>query len=508
MSRLAALAPALALLVVAHAPARAQAAVESRAVYQRGVVGLEITFQAWDADRPWTKNTPGFRDATAVLVGDGRLLTTAQMVDQATFMQISTFGKPRSVEARILEIDHDVNLALLTVDQPDALEGLEPVRLAKGTPTSGVLRSVRWHGQQLESAASRITRFVVERSWASRVEHAFLHMRTDLNGGGWSEPVFDGDQLVAITVSQSEENSRSIPVEILSAFLERVDEPDQQRGFPTLGILWQVNRDAAVAGFLGQAGEPTGILVRQVPWGSSGCGVLKARDILLELDGEPIDAEGYFTHPRLGQLKFNHLVAESHRKGDVISVKVLREGQVRKLDMLLRDYPDGLDLIPSYTAGSPPYAIAGGLVLRELDLSYLASWGKDWSKIAPIQLLARYYFGQEAQTADRRRTIVLTAVLPSPYNLGYQDLREEVVERINGRTIGGIPDVVAALAAPLSGFHVFDLARDSTRGQVVLDAATFAAATAEILELYGVPAAVRLPATPLPPGGGECSGEF
>ena len=495
-------------LVAAHSPAVAQAALESREVYERSVVGLSVTFQTWNADRPWSKKKPGHRDAAAVLVGDGQLLTTAQIVADATFMQISTFGRAQASEVRVAYIDRDINLALLTVDDPSVLSGLQPVTLAEQTPTSGVVRSVRWRGQQLESAASRITRFVVERSVYSRVEHAFLHLRTDLTGGGWAEPVFDDDELVGLVVSQSGENSRAIPVSVLRAFTEGIAKPGPYRSLPSLGILWQVNRDPAVATFLGQDGDPSGILVRQVPWGSSACGVLKARDILLELDDEPIDTEGYFSHPDLGQLKFNHLLSEHHRNGDVVPVKVLRDGKVLDLKMTLRGYPEALDLIPSSSPGAPPYMVAGGLLLRELDFPYLATWGKDWSKAAPIPLLTRYYFGQEAQTPEHRRTVVLTGVLPSPYNIGYQNLRDEIVERINGHVVGGILDVVEALKTPLNGFHVLELSRDSSRGEIVLDAGAFDAATAEIIETYRVPAAVRLPEFAAPPGGGDCAGEF
>ena len=45
-----------------------------------------------------------------------------------------------------------------------------------------------------------------------------------------------------------------------------------------------------------------GVLIRQVPWGSSACGVLEPRDILISVDGRSIDAEGFYTDPRLGQL--------------------------------------------------------------------------------------------------------------------------------------------------------------------------------------------------------------
>lgn len=479
---------------------------DARESWEQGVVGLVVTYQSWDEDRPWAKQPPRTRTANAVLVGERRLMTTADMIAHATLLQLAVNGRTLRVEPRVVHIDRAINLALLEFDPDEATVALAPVALADETPTSGVLRTVRWRRQQLEALASDVVRFEVESSWSSRVEHAFLHLRTDMTNGGWSEPIFAGERLVGLTVSQSQQNSRAIPAEILGAFLERVDAPGGYVGFPTLGVLWQVNRDVHLARFLGQQGEPRGMLVRQVPWGSSGCGVLQPRDLVLAIEGHAIDAEGYYLHPRLGRLRANHLLAEGYRIGDTIELTVNRAGEELTLTTELRGYPAELDRIPGGREGQPPYLIFGGLLMRELDLPYLKSWGKEWSRNAPISLITRYQLRRAGQGPGRRRTVLITSVLPTAYNLGYQDVRDEVVERVNGREISTLADAFAALEAPVDGFHVIELARDAVRGEVVLDAAGFDAAVAEVLETYRIPAAMHLPDTPLPAGGGDCPG--
>ena len=473
--------------------------------YERGVVSIDVTYQLWDEDRPWAKQAPRTRTANAVVVADTHILTTAQLLEDATFLRLSKFGRPQAGEPRILFVDRDVNLALVEID-PAVAEGLEPVPVAEHTPASGVLRTVRWSGQQLESAASRIIRFEVSRSWGSRVEHAFTYMRTDMANGGWSEPVFDDGTLVGITVSQSRQESRAIPVEIIGRFLQRAANGGAR--LPSLGALWQVNRDSAVTRFLGQSDEPRGVVVRQVPWGTSACGVLRPLDVLLEIDGHRIDPEGFYRHPRLGQLRVTHLLAEHYSTGETIPVKVVRDGREQTLMMLLRGAPAALDLIPFQRSGQPPYLIAGGLVLRELDFPYLGTWGNDWSKRAPIPLLTRYGLQKQGQSPQRRRLVLITTVLPSEYTLSYEDLKEQVVEKVNGRSIGSLADVVEALENPADGFHVFALAPDSQRRLVVLDAAQLEAVTAQILADYQVPEALVLSEKPLPPGGGECEDHF
>lgn len=489
-------------------PATASSSDDTRASYERSVVGLSVTVQTWDEDRPWVKKKPETRRAFGVVIGANRILTTSDNLDQATFVGVETFGRARPVQFRVEHIDRTINLALLSIDDVAISNSLEPVAVAERTPTSGTLRTVRWRGQQLESAASRVIRFEVERTAGSHVYHAFLRMRTDMANGGWAEPVFDGNALVAITVFQSEDESRAIPCEILNLFLERHTASGTAPGFATLGVHSQINRDSAVSRFLGQEDEPRGVLVRQVPWGSSACGVIKPRDILLELGGDPIDAEGYYRHPLLGRLGFNHVLAERFQPGDAVSARVLRDGQERELMLTARTYPAALALIPFYRSGPAPYIVAGGLIIRELDVPYLRTWGKEWSKNAPDSLLSRYFYAAEGQTAVRRRTVLISSVLPAAYNLGYQNLRDVVIERVNGRAIGRIEDVANALETPDNGFHVFDLSLESPRGQIVLDAATFETATAEITKEYAVPAARRSRQESLPEGGGECPGDY
>ena len=269
-----------------------------------------------------------------------------------------------------------------------------------------------------------------------------------------------------------------------------------------------MNKDPAVSRLLGQKGEGQGILVRQVPWGSTACGVLKPRDILLQLDGKPIDSEGYYQHEWLGRLSFNHLLAERFRTGQLVPARVLRDGREMEVSLTARTYLAELDLVPIAQQGAPPYIIIGGLVTRELDVEYLRTWGKEWSKDAPDRLLSRYMYDEEGQTRERRRWVLITSALPWAYNVGYHELRDVVIDRINGHPIGRIEDVADALRIPQGGFHVIDLAPESPRGQIVLDAATLETATAEIIKAYDVPAASRSREEPLPEGGGDCPDDY
>lgn len=487
------------------APAVASEATESP------VVGLTVTHQMWDPDRPWAKQNPKTRNVVGVIVEGPFILTTAEMIADATLIQVEKNGLSTRASARPYLVDPEINLALLKVDSTGFFDDLQPALLARETPTRGVLRTVRWKGQQLESLASRVKRFEVQAAHLGYLMHVFLLAQTDLSGGGWAEPVFNNDgHLVGITASQNKKQQvRIIPVEIIAKFLERATAPGPYRGFPVFGALWQVHANPDLAAYLGQADKLQGVLIRQIPWGGSACGVIKPLDILLSIDGKSIDAKGFYRHPQLGQLDFTYILVDEHEVGDKVFVKVIRDGRELDLKMTLRSYPVSLTLIPKrHGEEPPPYLVAGGLVLRELDRDYLLTWGSDWSEDAPLHLRTRYFQQKQAQRPDRRRVVLLTSVLPSPYNLGYQDLTDFVVESINGKRIGSIPAAVQAFENPVEGFHTVVLERNSARREIVLEANGFEAANAEILEHYRIPQASRLPSSVLPDGGPDCPGDF
>ena len=95
--------------------------------------------------------------------------------------------------------------------------------------------------------------------------------------------------------------------------------------------------------------------------------------------------------------------------------------------------------------------------------------------------------------------MVLSQVLPSAWSLGYEDCRDLLVDTIDGRPIGGLSDVVAAFAEAQGPSVRLTFEPSHERSEIVIGATELEAVTAEILEAYGIPSAVRLPVRPPPP---------
>ncbi len=472
----------------------------SAAPHERGydahVVAITCTWQRYDARQPWAKTRPGSLSATGVVVDGERILVEAQVVTDSTMIRVQKNGDAGLFAASIDRIDVDVNLALLRVDSAGFFDDLAAVELVPRPVVQGRVSSVRWNGRQLEVADGRISRAEVRESDTGFVDHVTLDVTTDMENGGWSTPVFLGERLLGLTVYQNDQTARVVPAEVLGAFLENAAG---DRYFASFGMYWQLNRDPALAAYLGVEGDPRGIVVREVAAGTTGAGVLLPRDVLLSIDGKEIDADGFYRHPVYGQLSYSNIVSDGHAAGDLVPVRVLRGGAELELEMRLRRAPTSLFLIPnSRSDRAPPYLVAGGLVFRELDLDYLASFGNEWSSRANPRLVARWELERRSQRPDRRRIIVLTHVLPDPFSIGYHDLRDLTVKSVNGRAIDSIIDLKGAFDHPVDGFHTVELDPNLERSEVVLDAETLDDATARVLENYGIPAAHHLPDEALP----------
>jgi hypothetical protein len=480
----------LLLTVSFSVPAVAQSAPDAQ------VVSLRVTHQPFDEHRPWTKGTPSTRVGSAVVLDGSQLLTESKLIRDAILIQVQKNGSATRVPAHVVHVDADIDLALLEVDEPGFFDDLEATRFAKSAPGEGIVYSARWQNQQYEISESQIAGINVRDSPYGSITHAFLSLNTDMSDGGWAEPVFANGRLVGLTVLQEGQRATVIPVEILSAYVRGARSADDL-GFASFRPYWQFGRDPALAAYLGLTGKPRGVVVRWIPWGSTGCDALEPWDLILSVDGLKLDTMGKFDHPHYGQLAFQHILVGGRQPGDRVRFQLLRDGETLDVDVELRRNAGADWLIPDYRDQSaPPYLVAGGLVIRELDGNYLRAWGTDWRRNAPAGLVQRYDRERETQTADRRRILLLSQVLPDPYNLGYHELSNLALTEINGRSVDSIADADEAFRHPVDGFHRLKFYQDDLHREVVLDAAGFEESTARILENYDISARARL----RPPG--------
>jgi hypothetical protein len=132
----------------------------------------------------------------------------------------------------------------------------------------------------------------------------------------------------------------------------------------------------------------------------------------------------------------------------------------------------------------PEYLILGGVVFQPLTDPYLQSWGNEWKQRAPFRL---FYYRGDLPDKERSGLVLLSQVLPDIYNLGYQEQRYLVVDKVNGQTVSRLPELREALQKPMNGFHIIEFMQsDSLRKMVLAAGASEQQAGARVLKRYGI----------------------
>ncbi len=456
--------------------------------WENSVVTLEVTFKDYDLFQPWTTPTRTVRKHGLVL-SDKEVLTTAQHLPNQTLVRLQKGGRGKWYSAKVAWIDVHADLALVTSDDPGFWVGLKPAEMLETIPSVPDFNLVRWRDGNLESRRVEFSKFSVKDGALSFAPRLTLEVNTELNGLGWAEPVTIDGKVVGLTTSKAGNVCNVVPV----PFIRRVLDAQRQGKNPGMGYFdftWQSAENPATLEYLKLQGPERGAVVLKVPKRPGENPVIKPMDVLLEIDGFPIDVEGDYLDPQYGHLLLENLSSRTRSAGEVVPIKVWRDGKEITVNYTLpkANYHD--ELVPREMFDHPPeYLVAGGLVFQPLDQPFLRGWGDEWRRRAPFRL---QHYQNDSPTPERPSLIMLSSVLPDPYNLGYQDIRLLVVDQINGRKISTLADVAEALKNPKDGVIRVQFTKGENLQTLLLDAATLDDATKRVLKRYDLPSDRRL----------------
>jgi len=92
-----------------------------------------------------------------------------------------------------------------------------------------------------------------------------------------------------------------------------------------------------------------------------------------------------------------------------------------------------------------------------------------------------------AKHPSRERIVILSQVLPDVVNIGYQELRNMVVKKVNGKKVVNLESMVEALQNPQTGFHRIEFLPGSERVQIVLPVQELVSADERIMKNFQIP---------------------
>ncbi|MFT4540637.1 MAG: S1-C subfamily serine protease [Planctomycetota bacterium] len=401
-----------------------------RAMEHSAVVRIYATTQVPDHDAPWQSETPESGTGSGVVVEPGRVLTGAHVVADATFVQVQKLSDPNKYVAHVESVCHDADLAVLRVEDE---RFMHEVTVAELGDLPALRDRVSVVGYPVGGEEISITEGVVSRIEVQRYAHSQRHLLAvtvdaAINSGNSGGPVIKDDKVIGIafqSLEDAENIGEMVPAPIIRHFLRNQGTRAEMR-IPGLGLSVQNLENPALRTALGIPEDQSGVLVRDIQYGTSAWGSLKSGDVLLEVDGHSIANNGTIQYGGRYRTSYWVLLGELD-VGARLSFLVLRERELREIVLTLA--PASF-LVPrnSYDC-TPTWFVYGGLVFQVLSSDFLRCW-TDWWDRGPKEFLQLYYGGK--RTEERQEVVVISQVLADEINVGYEACHTESVVGING----------------------------------------------------------------------------
>ncbi|XP_075075267.1 protease Do-like 2, chloroplastic isoform X4 [Nicotiana tabacum] len=417
------------------------------AAFLNAVVKVYCTHTAPDYSLPWQKQRQYTSTGSAFMIGDGKLLTNAHCVEHDTQVKV----KKRGDDTKYVAKD-----AVTVVGYP---LGGDTISVTKGVVSRIEVTSYA-HGSS---------------------ELLGIQIDAAINPGNSGGPAFndDGDCIgVAFQVYRSDDAENIgyvIPTTVVSHFLEDYERNGKYCGFPCLGVLLQKLENPALRACL-KVPSNEGVLVRKFEPTSDVSNVLKEGDVIVSFDGVHVGSEGTVPFRSSERIAFRYLISQKF-SGDSVELGIIRAGEFMKVQAVLKPR---VHLVPYHIeGGQPSYIIVAGLVFTPLSEPLI----EEEEDSIGLKLLtkARYSLAK----FEGQQIVVLSQVLANEVNIGYEDMSNEQVLKLNGTRIKNIHHLAHLVDSCKGKYLVFEFEDNFL---VVLEREAALDASASILKDYGIPA--------------------
>lgn len=467
-------------LFLCQLPAHAISIAEVR----KSLIRISATAQEANYRIPWNPGSVGSGVGAGFIIDGKRILTNAHVVSNARFITVERENDPKRYIAKVQHIAHDCDLSVLTVDDPAFFEGTVALSFTNQIPQ--IESSVSVYGYPIGGDRLSVTTGVVSRiafqPYAHSMVDSHLAIQTSapINPGNSGGPVLQDGKVIGVAFQGfsgdvAQNVGYLIPVPVVNRFLKDIEDGSYDRymdlSISTFPLLNPAQRKA-----YGLANDGLGLMVGKVAPGGACDGVLQAGDVILSVDGHPVQNDGFveFEGERVEMME----VVERKFKGDSVNFKVLRNKQpVEATVKFEKVWP--FQLQASQYNVKPRYILFGGLLFQPLSRDFLAA-----NRIEKLRV--RYFYDfyiSEEIYQQRPDIVVLSNVLPDPVNTYLGGFRGQIVDEVNGVKIKTLKDMADAFAQPAEQYVIKML---GVGRPIVMERAGIEAARERIKSRYNV----------------------
>ena len=405
---------------------------------------VNATLQEYHPLRPWEKEAPRQARALGVYMGEGRVLTVGRVVRSATYVELMLPDVSRTVPARVLRYDEDLNLALLTVAHEEDANIFEartalPLgdALTRGDEAiyAGLINGVE--PVHVELRAENVA--------GDKVPLMVMRAARPLPEGQTSgAPVVREGKLCAMGVSykKQEHLMQVVNAELIQRFLTQ-----DAAGVPVMGVQLTPLDDPLFRKYLKLDAAANGLYISKVLAGSAAekAGI-QVGDVLTAVDGLPVDNLGRCNHPRYGLHHAAVLLRGMKACGEDMPLSISRAGESLQLTVEMnRDARENALFRHQQPGVQPRYIMWGGMLFQPLTSTLMAELRSRSNDLLPLELQMLEQEQEALRAAGNTELVGLTFVLPTAATQGYEELRFSQLVAVNGKPVRSFAELPALL---------------------------------------------------------------
>lgn len=438
------------------------------------VAKVHTTALEWDYENPWSPPKIQTWTGSGFILPGMRFITNAHVAAGATHMEVQLAGSSKKFVATKKHITNECDLAQLEIEDPEFWAGTEAVEVAENPELGSDVRVVGFPmgGKTVSYTQGIVSR--CEKDYYAQSGREFMSTQVDapINPGNSGGPVVNRDNQVVGVAFQGMNRGQNIgymiPASILQHFLKEVTA--EEKGFPDLAIETQNLENNALREYYKLGDDQSGVIVNKIANLSPCHGVLREGDVLLELEGLPINGDGGVYINPMKKIDYTHIINEKEL-GDEVTFKVWRNGQELEKQVKLSSKVGATEsIIPEEHDKPPTYYILGGqIVVQPVTENYMSA--------------TRRNYKNEDKVNPDDQLLSISRILKCKHTSGYTGLDGELISHVNGKEVRNMHDLIAATEGSQSAQHVIK----TNKGHVIAIPNLAVADQQAILSQYYIP---------------------
>lgn len=471
---------AVGLLVLAAGPAVAAAPEDS-------VVRVTATTRWPNPLRPWTSGAVSDSSGSGTVIDGRRVLTNAHVVLYATDVQVQPRRGGGKVSAKVAWLNPDMDLAVLTVDDPKFFDKCPPLARSRKLPK--VQDNVSVYGFPVGGTDLSVTKGVVSRidfgQYYQTGQGLMLQVSAAVNPGNSGGPAVVGDKMVGLVwgrLSDQQNIGYLIPCEEIDLFLEDVkDGRYDGKWVEAAGTLLQRAENPTLRRFLKLDADARGMLLlppRRPPAGYP----FREFDLLTRIGPYDIDSDGMVQLPDDLRVNF-YTVVDRLAKDGAVPVTVVRDGLPReeKLAVARGDHR----LVRNFVGQKLPYFIHGPLVFAPATVDGLRLYRQARPDLFGLSGPLTARLADKVRFPGEELVVVTSPLFQHKITQGYDQPLGQVVASVNGKAVRNLAHLVELLRDSSDEYLTFRFAEEGAE-VLVFRRDELERATDEILEDNGI----------------------